>query len=59
MIVKELIEKLQAYPSDMLVACGWYLDWEENDIQVVKDFPVGDPANPKCEFLDEVLRVGW
>ena len=59
MTVKKLIEKLQAYLEDMLVALQWDLYWENNDIRIIKDFPKGDPANPKCEYIDEILMIGW
>ena len=57
--VKELIEILQAYPSDMPVAIVYELDWDKDDIRIIKEFPKGDPANPKCEYIDEVLNIGW
>ena len=59
MTVKELIDKLQAYPSDMLVAINWDLAIEEKEIKVIREFPKGDPANPNCEYIDEVLCIGW
>lgn len=57
MTVKELIELLQEYPQDIPVAITWFLDVTKDDFVLVKEFPKGDPANPKCEYLDLVLNI--
>lgn len=59
MTVKELIDKLQAYPSDMLVAINYTIEEEDDDIRIIKDFAIGDSANPNAEIIDEVLMIGW
>ena len=58
MNVKELIEKLQAYPSDMLVAIVYDLNWQEEDIRVIEEFYNGDAADPNCEIINNVLNIG-
>lgn len=57
MLVKELIEILQAYPSDMSVidSCGESIT--ADDIHCLKDYPKGDGASPYCENYDYVLKI--
>lgn len=57
--VKELIEILQAYPSDMPVAIVYELEWDKSDIRIIEEFYNGDPANPNCEVINNVLNIGW
>lgn len=56
MTVRDLIEKLQSYPDDMIVVddCG---ELTSNDIGVVEEFYNGDSANPNCEILKNVLLI--
>ena len=56
MTVKELIELLQSYPQDMIVVDDLGI-LEPRDIHIEHEYPLGDSANPKCEFLDEVLYI--
>ena len=59
MLVKELIDKLQEYPQDIPVAINYDLEFDDNTFHIMKEFPKGDPANPKCKYIDEVLIIGW
>ena len=52
MIIKDLIEELKKCPQDMSVIVG---TTEDITINIVYDFPLGDPANPKCKYQDVVL----
>lgn len=56
MTVKELIILLQSYPSDMIVTNDMGI-LEKEDIKIVKEYYNGDSANPKCEILENVLRI--
>ena len=59
--IKDWIEALSEYPPDMLVSLMWYSPYEpmsEGDMKVVEEFPNGDPANPNCEYLENVLVIG-
>lgn len=59
MLVKELIDKLQEYPQDIPVAINCDLEFDDNTFHIMKEFPKGDSANPKCKYIDEVLVIGW
>jgi hypothetical protein len=54
MTVKELIEKLQEMPQDLLVVdCeGYHVD----GCHIVEEYYDGDSANPNCPFLT-VVRI--
>ena len=53
MNVRELIEHLKQYDQDLPV---FDADWEPMvGCHIVEDFPLGDYANPDCEYLDKVL----
>ncbi len=52
MTVQELINKLEEFPKDMRVMS------QGDDIEKVyisEDYPLGDPANPKCKYTDVVV----
>ena len=55
MTVQDFIEELNKYPLDMVIAIDGYLT--EIEFKIIEDFPVGDPANPKCEYLDKILNI--
>ena len=59
MTVKDLIEKLREYPQDIPVAISYELGIDDKDIRIIEEFPIGDPANPKCKYIDKVLVIGW
>ena len=60
MIVKELIDILQEYPMDALVAIHYSTEVDREDIELMEEFYNGDPANPNCEILEnKVVRIGW
>ena len=53
MTVKELREYLLQFDQDLPVYdADWFL---LTSCHTVKDFPLGDYANPNCEYLPEVL----
>ena len=59
MTVKELIDILQEYPQDIPVAINYDIDLNFEDFKIVEEFPMGDPANPRCKYIDKVLLLGW
>ena len=60
MTVKELIDILQEYPMDALVAVSYTIDVNREDIELMEEFYNGDAANPNCEILEnKVVRIGW
>lgn len=46
MTIKELIEELQRYPENIPV----YVDGYEPTVKYNDEFPLGDPADPFCEY---------
>ena len=51
MTVAELILELQKMPQDFDV---FVFGEETTDVKIVSDYPLGDNANPKCEYADVV-----
>ena len=58
--VEDWINFLSQYPKDMQVSIMNFSPSETNrtDFKVVEEFPDGDPANPNCEYLKDVLVIG-
>ena len=52
MKVAELIELLSKFPKDLDVALNGMV--ENIDARVVEDYPIGDYANPNCEYRNVV-----
>ena len=52
MTVAEMIEKLKKFPQNLEVLD---LGMPVEDLKLVEDFPVGDPANPDCEYKSVVI----
>lgn len=52
MTVAEMIEKLKKFPPDLEVLD---LGMPVEDLKLVDGFPIGDPANPDCEFESVVI----
>lgn len=52
MTVAEMIEKLKKFQPDLEVLD---LGMPVEDLKLVEDFPVGDPANPDCEYKSVVI----
>lgn len=53
MTVRELIKELEKYPKETTVIDMSFMKVE--DVIFVKDWPKGDPANPKCEYEPAVM----
>ena len=51
MTVEQLINQLQSYPKDKTVLV---MGDKITDIREVYDYPLGDYANPKCDYADVV-----
>ena len=54
--VGDLIQELQKYPQDMLIFDMGGDLFEE--VKIVEEIPLGDPANPKCKFV-KGLELIW
>lgn len=54
--VKDLIDILHTYPSDMYVANDMGV-LTEKDIKIMKDFYEGDSANVENEPIDKVVYI--
>lgn len=52
MTVAEMIEKLKGFPPDLEVLD---LGMPVEDLKIVDNYPVGDPANPDCEYKSVVI----
>jgi len=52
MTVEQLIEILKTMPKDMLVISGVS---PIEEVMIYHDYPLGDAANPNCEYADVVL----
>lgn len=52
MTVAEMIEKLKEFPPDIEVLD---LGMPVEDLKIVDNYPVGDPANPDCEYKSVVI----
>ena len=52
MTVAEMIEKLKKFPPELEVLD---MGLPVEDLRIVDDYPVGDPANPGCEFKSIVI----
>lgn len=52
MKVSELIEELKKYPQDMMVVT---YGGEEINVRTFKEYPLGDSANPNCEYQEVVF----
>lgn len=48
MTVQELIDILKPLPKDLII-------WDITDVMIVDDYPLGDGANPDCEYGTVVL----
>ena len=46
MTIKELIEELQRFPEGLPV----FVDGFEPVVKYDDEFPLGDPADPQCEY---------
>ena len=56
MTVEELIEELKKYPQDIqVVAYGLII--ESENLSIRKHYYNGDPDNPDCEVLEQVLTI--
>ena len=51
MTVAELILELQKMPQNLDV---YTLGEKANDVIIAHEYPLGDNANPKCEYADVV-----
>ena len=51
----DLIKELQKYPQDTPIFDLGGDRFEE--IEVCADIPLGDPANPNCEFVKGILLI--
>ena len=51
MTVAELILELQEMPQNLDV---YVLSGKVNDVIIAHEYPLGDSANPKCEYADVV-----
>lgn len=63
MKVKELIEKLQAFPEDTLVVVNWYEEWYDDIhhteiINLIKD-NVDEKWNKKTWYFGLYSKVYW
>ncbi len=48
MTVQELIDRLKPLPKDLII-------WDIMDVRIVDDYPLGDGADPNCEYGTVVI----